>query len=190
MSSENQIWNSLGFPNLLKHSGFKISWTFPSFLHSKNDLVESTKFWFVQPQNLLIIRTTKCLVDPTKYLVDSTKLLGCSSPLRHGKYTFHLFFFSFSCITLLFLYTELRKNCDYLILIFLASLGPKIFIYAKKSSFCLVEKFILQRDKQIGKFGRFNQIIYFNQPKFWIFDETVLLVQEKFFSTCRSTCQP
>ena len=27
--------------------------------HSENGLVESTKFWFVQPQNLLIIRTTK-----------------------------------------------------------------------------------------------------------------------------------
>ena len=31
--------------------------------------LESTKFWFIQPQNLLIIRTTK-------YLVNSTKLLG------------------------------------------------------------------------------------------------------------------
>ena len=45
--------------------------------HSENDQVESIKFWLVQPQNLLIIRTTKCLVDPKKYLVDSTKLFSC-----------------------------------------------------------------------------------------------------------------
>ena len=46
-------------------------------MHLKNDLVESTIFCLVQPQNLLILRTTKCLVDPTKYLIDSTKLFGC-----------------------------------------------------------------------------------------------------------------
>ena len=38
---------------------------------------EVTKFGLVQPRNILIIRTKKCLVDLTKYLVDSTKLFGC-----------------------------------------------------------------------------------------------------------------
>ena len=43
----------------------------------ENDLVESTKFWLVQPQNLLIIYGQQNFVDPTKYLVDSNKFFGC-----------------------------------------------------------------------------------------------------------------
>ena len=42
-------------------------------VHSEKNLVESTKFWLVLPQNLLIIWTTKYLVDPKKYLIDLTK---------------------------------------------------------------------------------------------------------------------
>ena len=50
---------------LLKHQ--------PFFVHSGNDLIESTTFWLIQPQNLLIIRKTKYMVGLTKYLVNSTK---------------------------------------------------------------------------------------------------------------------
>ena len=48
-----------------------------NLLHSENDLIESTKFWLVQLQNLYIIRTKKRLVDPTKYLAGSTNLFDC-----------------------------------------------------------------------------------------------------------------
>ena len=38
-------------------------------LHSENDLVEFSKFWLFQTQNLLIIWTTKCLVDQSNYFI-------------------------------------------------------------------------------------------------------------------------
>ena len=40
----------------------------PHGVHSEKCLVESTKFWLVQLQNLVIIRTTKFLVEQTKFL--------------------------------------------------------------------------------------------------------------------------
>ena len=38
--------------------------------------------WLILLQNLLIIWTRKCLVDPRKYFIDSTKLFGCFHQIR------------------------------------------------------------------------------------------------------------
>ena len=40
---------------------------FNLFVHSEKCLFESTKFWLVQPQSMVIIRTTKFLVERTKF---------------------------------------------------------------------------------------------------------------------------
>ena len=36
-------------------------------VHLEKCLVETTKFWLVQPQSMVIIRTTKSLVEQTKF---------------------------------------------------------------------------------------------------------------------------
>ena len=47
----------------------------------------------LKPQNLLIIRATKCFVDPTKYLVKSTKLFGCYNQIRiFGRFNKKIYF--------------------------------------------------------------------------------------------------
>ena len=63
------------------------------YIHSENDLIELTKVWLVKPQNLFIIRTSKCLVDLAKYVVDSTKLFGCLNQVRIlGKFNQKIYF--------------------------------------------------------------------------------------------------
>ena len=52
-------------------------------MYSENNLVKTTKFLLVQLQNLLIMKTAKCLVDPTKYFVDSIKLFIALTKLEY-----------------------------------------------------------------------------------------------------------
>ena len=71
----------------------------------------STKCLLVQPQNLLILRTTKCVVDPTKYLVDSAKLFGYFNQIGiFGKFNQKNYFSQSKFVWFNQTFTDIQQN--------------------------------------------------------------------------------